>query len=195
MQTDKDKNGSWNAWSCSSREKRGSRGAVAIVLEKEGELVRGWCAQRAKKRRIGMANARVEVVLQGALRMLERERGKLDRQIEGIRSLLASERPRRQPKRETVRADGGGRGKSRMSVAARKAASARMRAYWERWRKKKGVAPAGEKGCADGRATAGRSQAQEDAGGGEDELGTKRAGNWQGPRLRLDRGPCCLRPR
>ncbi len=85
-----------------------------------------------------MANAAVESALRGALRILEKDRGEVDRQIRGIRSLLGSERPSGRVRQV---ATGGRRDEApkrvRMGAAARKAASARMKAYWKQWRAKK----------------------------------------------------------
>jgi hypothetical protein len=77
-----------------------------------------------------MMTPAVTAALRKALRQLESERHHIDRQIVGIRALLdGTERrtrptaPRRSVARRTAK-------RRRMSLAARRAVSQRMKAYW-----------------------------------------------------------------
>jgi len=71
------------------------------------------------------------VTLRKALRQLEAEKARLDRQIAAIQALLqgSDARPRGRPARKPVAAAAPRR---RMSLKARQAARARMKAYWEK---------------------------------------------------------------
>ena len=75
--------------------------------------------------------ASVTSALRNALRQLEKERERIDRQISAIRSVLDESGPARtpaslaKPSRSTPK-------RREMSAAARRAVSQRMKAYWEK---------------------------------------------------------------
>jgi hypothetical protein len=73
----------------------------------------------------------VIATLQQALRQLEAERTRIDRQISAVRAALDGAG---RPEAASAAATPGRRRRRRVSAAARKAASQRMKAYWAKRR-------------------------------------------------------------
>jgi tagatose-1,6-bisphosphate aldolase non-catalytic subunit AgaZ/GatZ len=72
---------------------------------------------------------KVTFTLRQALRQLEAERQRIDRQISAIRSVLGETGQQRKPTRPAAH-PGAKTSRPRMSAAARRAVSQRMKAYW-----------------------------------------------------------------
>lgn len=77
-----------------------------------------------------MMTPTVTAALQKALRQLENERHHIDRQIVGIRALLLGTQRRARPTAPRPSVARRAAKRRRMSPAARRAVSQRMKAYW-----------------------------------------------------------------
>jgi hypothetical protein len=90
-----------------------------------------------------MMTPSVTAALQKAIRQLENERHHIDRQIAGIRAVLDGTERRARPARPRRSVAHRTAKRRRMSLAARRAVSQRMKAYWAA--RKGAVAKAKEK--------------------------------------------------
>jgi len=87
----------------------------------------------------------VTTTLRRALAELQSDRQRIERQIDAIRTILGASGRRERGRRARRSAGTGRRGRRRMSAAARKAVSQRMKAYWAKRRASSGKGRAASK--------------------------------------------------